>query len=75
MKLTKSFIKFIRTHKFKTMNKLDKSQIPKLGSKINQLKKKINRAEQNGNIEKVEFRKMRINKIKKQIIEILNKKK
>jgi uncharacterized protein YdcH (DUF465 family) len=57
------------------MNKLDKSQIPKLGSKINQLKKRINRAEQNGNIEKVEFRKMRINKIKKQIIEILNKKK
>ena len=75
MKLTKSFIKFRRTHKFKTMNKLDKSQIPKLGSKINQLKKKINRAEQSGNIEKVEFRKMRINKIKKQIIEILNKKK
>ena len=41
MKLTKSFIKFRRTHKFKTMNKLDKSQIPKLGSKINQLKKKL----------------------------------
>ena len=57
------------------MNKLDKNQIPKLGHKINQLKKKISRTEQNGNTEKVEFRKMRINKIKKQILEILKKKK
>ena len=51
------------------MNKLDKNQISKLGHKINQLKKRISRTEINGNIEKVEFRKMRINKIKKKILE------
>ena len=57
------------------MNKLSKNSIPKLGRKINQLKKKILRNEISGNMEKVEFRKMRINKIKNQINEILKKKK
>jgi len=56
------------------MNKLSKNSIPKLGRKINQLKKKILRNEISGNMEKVEFRKMRINKIKNQINEILKKK-
>ena len=57
------------------MNKLSKNSIPKLGRKINQLKKKISRNEINGNMEKVEFRKMRIKKIQNQIDEILKKKK
>ena len=47
------------------MNKLSKNSIPKLGRKINQLKKKISRNEINGDMEKVEFRKMRIKKIEK----------
>ncbi|MBT6448267.1 MAG: hypothetical protein P8I85_02355 [Flavobacteriaceae bacterium] len=57
------------------MNKLSKNSIPKLGRKINQLKKKISRNEINGDMEKVEFRKMRIKKIQNQIDEILKKKK
>tara|TARA_B100000929_G_scaffold256042_1_gene218047 strand:+ start:848 stop:1033 length:186 start_codon:yes stop_codon:yes gene_type:complete len=57
------------------MNKLSKDNLPKLGRKINQLKKKISRSIISGNMEKVEFRKMRINKIKNQINEILKKKK
>ena len=56
------------------MNKLSKNSIPKLGRKINQLKKKISRNEINGDMEKVEFRKMRIKKIQNQINEILKKK-
>lgn len=57
------------------MKKLKKVDLPKLGHKINQLKKRISRTEISGNMSKVEFRKMRINKIKKQIKEILTKKK
>jgi len=57
------------------MNKLSKDNLPKLGRKINQLKKKISRSIISGNMEKVEFRKMRINKIKNQINEMLKKKK
>lgn len=57
------------------MNKLSKNSITKLGRKINQLKKKISRNEINGDMEKVEFRKMRIKKIQNQIDEILKKKK
>jgi len=57
------------------MGKLKKDDISKLGHKINQLKKRISRTEVSGNNSKVEFRKMRINKIKKQIKEILAKKK
>ena len=57
------------------MNKLSKNSIPKLGRKINQLKKKILRNEISGDMEKVEFRKMRIKKIQNQIDEILKKKK
>ena len=57
------------------MKKLKKVDLPKLGHKINQLKKRIYRTEISGNMYKVEFRKMRINKIKKQIKEILAKKK
>ena len=57
------------------MNKLSKDNLPKLGRKINQLKKKISRSIISGNMEKVEFTKMRINKIKNQINEILKKKK
>ena len=56
------------------MNKLSKNSIPNLGRKINQLKKKILRNEISGNMEKVEFRKMRIKKIQNQINEILKKK-
>ena len=57
------------------MNKLSKNSIPKLGRKIDQLKKKISRNEINGDMEKVEFKKMRIKKIQNQINEILKKKK
>tara|TARA_B100001093_G_scaffold305705_1_gene291792 strand:- start:49 stop:222 length:174 start_codon:yes stop_codon:yes gene_type:complete len=56
------------------MKTLKKEDIPKLGKKINQLKKRIFRAETSGNYEKVEFRKMRIKKIKDLINEILKKK-
>ena len=49
------------------MNNLSKDDIPKLGRKINQLKKRISRSEISGKMEKVEFRKMRIKKIKNQI--------
>tara|TARA_B110000008_G_C16389331_1_gene330935 strand:+ start:143 stop:322 length:180 start_codon:yes stop_codon:yes gene_type:complete len=57
------------------MGKLQKDDLSKLGHKINQLKKRISRTEVSGNIEKIEFRKMRISKIKKQIKEIISKKK
>ena len=46
-----------------------------LANQINQLKKRISRTEVSGNTEKIEFRKMRISKIKKQIKEIISKKK
>jgi ribosomal protein L29 len=52
---------------------LKKEDIPKLGKKISQLKKRISRTSVSGKIEKVGFRKMRIKKIKKQIAEILKK--
>ncbi|RZP08401.1 MAG: hypothetical protein EVA39_04205 [Flavobacteriales bacterium] len=57
------------------MGKLQKDDLSKLGHKINQLKKRISRTEVSGNTEKIEFRKMRISKIKKQIKEIISKKK
>lgn len=57
------------------MSKLQKDDVTKLGHKINQLKKRISRTEISGNTEKVEFRKMRISKIKKLIKEIISKKK
>lgn len=57
------------------MVKLQKDDLSKLGHKINQLKKRISRTEVSGNTEKIEFRKMRISKIKKQIKEIISKKK
>ncbi|MDB2648142.1 hypothetical protein N9Y38_01060 [Flavobacteriaceae bacterium] len=57
------------------MGKLQKDDLSKLGHKINQLKKRISRTEISGNNEKVEFRKMRISKIKKHIKEIISRKK
>ena len=57
------------------MKTLKKEDIPKLGKKINQLKKRISRTNISGRMEKVEFRKMRIKKIKNQINHILKKKK
>ena len=57
------------------MRKLQKDDLSKLGHKINQLKKRISRTEISGNTEKVEFRKMRISKIKKHIKEIISRKK
>lgn len=63
------------TLNFNKMSKLQKDDLSKLGHKINQLKKRISRTEISGNKEKVGFRKMRINKIKKQIQEIISKKK
>ena len=57
------------------MGKLQKDDLSKLGHKINQLKKRISRTEISGNTEKVEFRKMRISKIKKHIKEIVSRKK
>jgi hypothetical protein len=57
------------------MGELQKDDLSKLGHKINQLKKRISRTEISGNTEKVEFRKMRISKIKKHIKEIISRKK
>ena len=57
------------------MKTLKKEDIAKLGKKINQLKKRISRTNISGRMEKVEFRKMRIKKIKNQINDILKKKK
>ena len=57
------------------MGKLQKDDLSKLGHKINQLKKRISRTEVSGNTEKIEFRKMRIGKIKKHIKEITSRKK
>ena len=56
------------------MKILKKEDIPKLGKKISQLKKKITRTDFSGRMEKVKFRKMRIKKIKKQIAEIVKTK-
>ena len=55
------------TLNFNKMSKLQKDDLSKLGHKINQLKKRISRTEISGNKEKVGFRKMRINKIKKRL--------
>ena len=55
------------------MKIIKREDIPKWGKKINQLKKRIDRAEIRGNYEKVEFRKMRIRKIKDSINEIMKK--
>ena len=63
------------TLNFNKMSKLQKDDLSKLGHKINQLKKRISRTEISGNTEKVEFRKMRISKIKKHIKEIISRKK
>ena len=52
------------------MKILKKEDIPKLWKKINKLKKKITRTNLSGKTEKVEFRKMRIKKIKRQISQI-----
>lgn len=60
---------------FEKMGKSNKDDLTKLGHKINQLKKRILRTKISGKLEKVEFRKMRINKIKKHIQEIISKKK
>ena len=57
------------------MGKLNRDDLTKLGRKINQLKKRILRTEISGDSSKVEFRKMRINKIKKHIKEIISRKK
>ena len=57
------------------MGKLQKDDLSKLGHKINQLKKRISRTEVSGKTEKIEFRKMRISKIKKHIKEIISRKK
>ena len=57
------------------MKTLKKEDIPKLGKKINQLKKRISRTNISGRMENVEFRKMRIKKIKNQFYDILKKKK
>ena len=57
------------------MGKSNKDDLTKLVHKINQLKKRILRTKISGKLEKVEFRKMRINKIKKHIQEIISKKK
>ena len=57
------------------MGKLQKDDLSKLGHKINQLKKRISRTEVSGKTEKIEFRKMRIGKIKKHIKEIISRKK
>jgi len=65
----------LRIVKKQFMKTLKKEDIPKLGKKINQLKKRIIRTNVSGNLEKVPFRKMRIKKIKSQINEILKRKK
>lgn len=56
------------------MRQMKIEDIPRWGKKINQLKKRILRAEINGNYQKVEFRRMRIKKIKDSINEVLKKK-
>jgi hypothetical protein len=57
------------------MRTLKEESIPKLGKKINQLKKRIDRTKISGRTEKVEFRKMRIKKIKNKINELMKKRK
>ena len=46
------------------MRTLKEESIPRLGKKINQLKKRIERTKISGRIEKVKFRKMRIKKLR-----------
>ena len=57
------------------MKTLEQENISKLGKKINQLKKRIERANINGRTEKIEFRKMRIKKIKNKINDLMKKRK
>ena len=57
------------------MKTLEQENISKLGKKINQLKKRIERANINGKTEKIEFRKMRIKKIKNKINDLMKKRK
>lgn len=57
------------------MRTLKEESIPRLGKKINQLKKRIERTKISGRTEKVLFRKMRIKKIKNKINELMKKRK
>ena len=57
------------------MRTLKEESISKLGKKINQLKKRIERTKISGRTEKVLFRKMRIKKIKNKINELMKKRK
>lgn len=57
------------------MKTLEQENISKLEKKINQLKKRIERANINGKTEKIEFRKMRIKKIKNKINDLMKKRK
>tara|TARA_B100001093_G_scaffold405874_1_gene394211 strand:- start:1079 stop:1255 length:177 start_codon:yes stop_codon:yes gene_type:complete len=57
------------------MRALKEESIPRLGKKINQLKKRIERTKISGRTEKVLFRKMRIKKIKNKINELMKKRK
>ena len=57
------------------MKTLEQENISKIGKKINQLKKRIERANINGKTEKIEFRKMRIKKIKNKINDLMKKRK
>ena len=57
------------------MKTLEQENISKLGKKINELKKRIERANINGKTEKIEFRKMRIKKIKNKINDLMKKRK
>jgi len=57
------------------MKTLEQENISKLRKKINQLKKRIERANINGRTEKIEFRKIRIKKIKNKINDLMKKRK
>lgn len=57
------------------MRTLKEESISRLGKKINQLKKRIERTKISGRTEKVLFRKMRIKKIKNKINELMKKRK
>ena len=57
------------------MRTLKEESISRLGKKMNQLKKRIERTKISGRIEKVKFRKMRIKKIKNKISELTKKRK
>jgi len=58
-----------------TMRTLKEESISRLGKKMNQLKKRIERTKISGRTEKVLFRKMRIKKIKNKINELMKKRK